>query len=1199
MRHCQDCVRELELLIARHVVLPTRASYFACSNAKKGDVDANVSYFGLDALFKELPFFERPVVKDTLTPVSKLVPRFLDIALRAAPRRSLRQQSIENPWLETLFVALSELAGFSPRFSPPKNGAQSVEPLEELLDVALLGNLPLSLNLLRDYTSKHSRILEDTNITFAKKYDSGLSPCEWSLLAKIIRLGVDIFIPNSGVKDALPILSATLKKATVLRLAPSTQADQYYTSITTNIIIPIMEGFARARDLGAFLDHWYHQLDSFSVNFTEEDLQKSSKRLSVWEGQDLTTAFSNLAPSSFTVDQIKHQFALAAQDLSSSENDSAVFRRAMNRAVIVDSLLQSELSEDYHSSLTQAIDHLRDVTSTAVSNQSSQYSLYQWRLWCLLRRIAEYSPRDSISANRKKEESLLSLSQMVPQVIHRVLNPGGTYKWQDFAEAFEAFQYLTVSMTRAGYPHDTKTMNSATEAINTILGIETYSYDTLSSLEWDGGIQSIDSHLRLSLANALVTANNPQFLIYISSETRQQLFRGLCRLARDSSRPIQKEDVESEEPLFRCVWRILATHENIMSSAPVWEDFINVQIAEIEHYGLDYVALEILGGVSPDFVSRPRRTKALDLSLQCILKFGDRLQGSSLANIMALMIAILDCVNPSALILTDGGVLWNLIEATRLNNWDTAACTVLENLATSVLGSFAVSKSGKRSQEYCETFIKRMPILMRKYKTFYDEPAMLSLCKASIPLLWSHKDALLDTSLHTELVIIRQEYVNTIISDLGRIQSGNANISLSNVDFLVCSMIDSLSPFEDLLDQHDRLSDILDKIATDFSQRRLLSPLINISVQARGDLINTEILAIKLLFETGTTPLSTTLENLTKTLDSPLLDVETRQKVLKATKEIATRSDSDDVLNFLSSISVPDALNDTPRSQLFVVGIVASSIDSQVDKDSSVSTMLSSIFGDLTQRTPQASSIEDFCLTIDCLGLILRSHSRSVSQWNVDNALGMIRAVTSVAGPRLDHVDPAVMVRNGGIVFGRLCDLMGSVLAAHRKKVGGRFHLVVAALQGLLRCLFIPETRKAQSSSPALPPWIPVGKEVLGHDHAVQYSRLLTMICDPTVSSVKKAKSSQAQHLTDETKKARGVAGQYLQYVVREYTLCQLGGRVSPKVKSALMPGLYAVLDAMSRDGMRAMNAAMDSSSRAVFKSLYDDYRRFGKWDQS
>lgn len=47
------------------------------------------------------------------------------------------------------------------------------------------------------------------------------------------------------------------------------------------------------------------------------------------------------------------------------------------------------------------------------------------------------------------------------------------------------------------------------------------------------------------------------------------------------------------------------------------------------------------------------------------------------------------------------------------------------------------------------------------------------------------------------------------------------------------------------------------------------------------------------------------------------------------------------------------------------------------------------------------------------------------------------------------------------------------------------------------------------------------------------------------------------------------------------------------------MPGLYSVMDAIDRELMKAMNAGMDPSSRAIFKSLYDSWTAHGRWDKS
>lgn len=87
--------------------------------------------------------------------------------------------------------------------------------------------------------------------------------------------------------------------------------------------------------------------------------------------------------------------------------------------------------------------------------------------------------------------------------------------------------------------------------------------------------------------------------------------------------------------------------------------------------------------------------------------------------------------------------------------------------------------------------------------------------------------------------------------------------------------------------------------------------------------------------------------------------------------------------------------------------------------------------------------------------------------------------------------------------------------------------------------------------------------------------------------------------MNDETKKVKALAGEHMQHLIMEYSGCSLDGEISSAVKERLMPGIYTVMDAMSRDVMRGMNAAMDPSSRAIFKTLYDDWTRYGKWDRS
>ena len=243
----------------------------------------------------------------------------------------------------------------------------------------------------------------------------------------------------------------------------------------------------------------------------------------------------------------------------------------------------------------------------------------------------------------------------------------------------------------------------------------------------------------------------------------------------------------------------------------------------------------------------------------------------------------------------------------------------------------------------------------------------------------------------------------------------------------------------------------------------------------------------------------------------------------------------------------------------------------------------------------EADSFERLCLEIDYAKLTLKTPN----QYAVDDLLSILTSLSSPNAPVFES-----MPKNGpSAIYQRLCSLASVLLTRFRKRLGGRYHLLLPILQGLLRCLFRPVPTPASSKQPQIrhhqPPWLlHANTEPLDAKSATQYTRLLTSLCNPTASSVKHSRGASAG-LTDDTKKAKSISGQYMQYLVMEYARCQLQGQLPPEVKTSLMPGLYAVLDVMPRELMRGMNAAMGSSSRAIFKGLYEDYQRFGRWNQN
>lgn len=53
-------------------------------------------------------------------------------------------------------------------------------------------------------------------------------------------------------------------------------------------------------------------------------------------------------------------------------------------------------------------------------------------------------------------------------------------------------------------------------------------------------------------------------------------------------------------------------------------------------------------------------------------------------------------------------------------------------------------------------------------------------------------------------------------------------------------------------------------------------------------------------------------------------------------------------------------------------------------------------------------------------------------------------------------------------------------------------------------------------------------------------------------------------------------------------------------MREALTPGLWALIEAMevqSADAVKVLSAAMNNSERAVLRGVYEDWKRFAKWD--
>jgi nucleolar pre-ribosomal-associated protein 2 len=331
--------------------------------------------------------------------------------------------------------------------------------------------------------------------------------------------------------------------------------------------------------------------------------------------------------------------------------------------------------------------------------------------------------------------------------------------------------------------------------------------------------------------------------------------------------------------------------------------------------------------------------------------------------------------------------------------------------------------------------------------------------------------------------------------------------------------------------------------------------------------------------------------------------------------------------SYVHLLDLLEEKDDSDHTQLLKPFMAASILNSVSDKDITSDPRLKQHFLNLAslKSTSSSTSLDQIFFALETARMLLETHSSVPTQSTIDTLLSQLSLLLSSTSP----LEPSPTLPPSAI-YTRVTALLGVLLTRFRRRLSDRHHLLLGLLQSLLRPLFYTPALQARARRPAatgsdpssflrqLPRWLIRSPQPdhlpLPASSATQLTRLLTSIANPTVSAAKSASRApppsrtnsnpnptsdpSPNNLNDATKAVRIRAAQHLQYLITEYCRCVLDAELQPRTKEKLMPGIFAILDAMGRDLMRAMNAAMDPSSRAIFRGVYEEWSRDGKWDQ-
>jgi nucleolar pre-ribosomal-associated protein 2 len=318
-----DWVPQLEQLISRNIMNPAKT-------AKWENPESDL-----------LPTLTRiTILQDTAN-----ASRLFEVAIRSIqPHESRQRRPNDDTWLQFVFKTLKDAM-------PPQRAESNGTDVGAMLQCAIDHKLNLNLSDLRTITSEYA-------------LPEGRE--DWELLSTIIKLDANVFLISNDDQDLLKELLDRITKISI---------DDSWTRlcdrVVSDVLVPLMGEFAKARDLSGFLRHWLAQLIEFD-RLRNEDM-RFSMDFGAWEDDALQVQLSKLLESSLTVQQITQILDWLLTEVT--EHPDAV-------CVILDAIAGSIHHEEVVDAVGLRLYHIMFDSEASEKLEGR----YRWRSWRILSR---------------------------------------------------------------------------------------------------------------------------------------------------------------------------------------------------------------------------------------------------------------------------------------------------------------------------------------------------------------------------------------------------------------------------------------------------------------------------------------------------------------------------------------------------------------------------------------------------------------------------------------------------------------------------------------------------------------------------------------------------------------------------------------------------------------------------------------------
>jgi nucleolar pre-ribosomal-associated protein 2 len=1169
----------IDKLLIRHLLAPSRSAFFAETHMEAGTKDFN--HTETSALSSNLGplramLLQAVQIEDASEPVPplytalfKALGYLLDLAVRASPSRTPKSRLVERPWIQAVFLSLAECVGCSlkapPEFMTPK---AAVAAIQSALEVLQLHNVTMDSAMVSSLFWYHCGVKHPQHVE---------KEVHWDLIATLIKLDPSVFVAESrtisdgpkengadlaeflfeqisntefkgrGFADTNDGPSPDSSGASFVHTDDGLQASRQL--ILDHIIGPMMSAFSRNRNLLGFLRRWDDQL----VKSYKYENRKAAKEraVSIWEDRVLTRNLSGLFEQSLTQGQIaklleEHTTRMGALGgaltVQAEENVNirklAAYKKACSSAIILFAILQAVQTDDIITALRPQL-HLLFVLY-AQRIQDNQYSAHT-RLassWLTLCQLTTKLWPIEMHASLQVQQSLL-----YPLIEQATIDMSAGRK--------DSGNGRTDSLTRAAAM---LFLLDACDRLQTVTGSKEIVQDSLRKIIKSLSVSQLETKDHTIMVE-IFCARFVQLLGHLHAQAAQESF--VAMLARLST-----FDIDVGEHMSR-----LLSQSVFREGSPALQNAFSSSLLDIfgqnDDVHLHHVAIQAFLCVQPSALSRERREAILD-RLSTLLSTGP----SDAIGLLGVMVQLMAVPNASAKISTNGATIFDI--ASQLQVQGKMSRTLLQQLqylCQRTLGHIIPNQSQAQSRALLGEYQKKLNTLSQGTK----QVSMTGLAILRATILEQKDSQLLSVKQYVGLL-------KQCLTDDGTVADDTASLEdvLDAFNELYPTLLGDLTLFKSTVlwlqkwinENADLESYITASNSISVEVAEYVARLHTIVARYRlyPSVKWLIALTVKLIRE----PIAAASKrSALATVTEVLIPLETAEKLelvpmLTGVENPLAQSASYRILNNLIS-TVPDKLSGTTIVRQKQLAIIPR----------------------LCLLVVEATDDASFNALMDGIDTILNNKTSLATQHSIECVLGALAKLIS-------RTSPALSATNAEHIFTRLCETSRLMLLVHRSKLGGRSHMLIPLLQGLLFCLFVPTSAR----SGALPTWLrsntPIEPVRLTSVNAGQYTRLLSTLCNPPQSSISKSHqhSRKSKDLNDPIKAARERTSYFLYPLLASFCRFQLAGRLVPEVRTKLMPGLWEVVGTASlhKEGIDAMFAGLSRSERDVWRSVWGEW---------